>query len=142
MSKSSILDQNVKQYILDRIDNSGYSDTPLATNAERIAFLSDTFQSEYGWQIKRMSQVAALREWFQGLPSSCNIVFTNHDILALAVKWGSISADASEKQRDVILENYFNLMANKTAQLFNGYRVPKDAKIESGGCALADLSGG
>lgn len=129
MSKSSILDQNVKQYILDSIDNSGYSDTPLLTNAERIAFLADTFQSEYGWQIKRVGQSVALREWFQGLPSSCAIAFTNYDILALAVKWGSIYEDATEKQRDAILENYFNFMATKTAQLFNGYHVPKDATL-------------
>ena len=125
MSKSSELDRTAKRYILDCIDNSGYSETPLNTDKEKINFLLECFKSEYSWAINRYGEPKALVEWLQGLPSSISIVFYNCDILKLATDWGSLPANATEKQQDKILENYWNFMANKISQLFRSYRVPK-----------------
>ena len=124
MSKSSELDQKVKRYIIDCIDGTGY-DVELKTTAEKIDFLRDCFEREYGHEIKRQGYVNALREWFAGLPSACTVAFYNGDILTLAVEWGSIPENATEKQEYKILENWFNLVAVKTDQLFRGYHVPK-----------------
>jgi hypothetical protein len=121
MSKSSELDKIVKAYIIDQIDNSGYSEQVLITDSDKVQFLHDTFMSEYGWRVSQVGQIKALSDWFSGLPSCCTVAFYNSDILDLAVKWGSLPADYTERQADKILDNWFNLVANKTAQLFRKY---------------------
>lgn len=123
MSKSSELDKVVKRYIIDQIDASNYDDDP-ETIDEKIKFLHDTFLAEYGWCVDRIGPQDALREYYMGLPSSCHIAFYNHEILRLAREWGSLPEDSTGKQEDKILDNYWNFMAAKTCQLFNGYRIP------------------
>lgn len=118
-------DECYKRVILDGIDNSNYSDKELSTNAEKIAFLHATFQAEYGWAIERYGMQGALREWLQGLPSAIAIPFYNFDILHLAVDCGNLKRNASEKDQEKILNNYWNYMAAKILQLFEGYHVPK-----------------
>ena len=126
MSKSSELDKVVKLYIISCITSEGYNVVEPVTNQEKIDFLRSTFNNEYGFNIARMGEQNALKEWFQGLPSSISVAFYNTDILDLAFKWGSISSTVTESQEQKILDNYFNLLAAKTCQLFKGYRVPKE----------------
>jgi len=127
MSKSSELDQTVKRYIIDGIAWDGYDGLPEPKDiGEKIQFLKDCFNSEYGWAIPRMGEQKAIHEWLQGLPSAVHIAFYNSDILKLAILWGSLPENATEKQEDKILDNYWNFMANKIGQLFHGYHVPKD----------------
>ncbi len=128
MSKSSELDKVVKLYLISCITSEGYDVIEPVTNQEKIDFLRNTFNSEYGFNIARMGEQNALKEWFQGLPSSISVAFYNTDILDLAFKWGSISSTVTESQEQKILDNYFNLLAAKTVQLFNDYRVPKETK--------------
>ena len=125
MSKSSELDQTVKKYILECIDNSGYSDKEL-TQAESIQFLKDTFYREKDREISKQGEQAALADHLPGLPSYFNIEYRNHSILELAVKWGSIPENYTEAQADTILNNWWGFIANKTCQLFRGYRVPEE----------------
>ena len=126
MSKSSELDQTVKLYILDCIDNNDYSQKVLATTAQKIAFVESCFNKEYGHEIALVGRQNAVMSWLQGLPSVLNIEFMNYKILELAEKWGSLPPNASEKQQDKILDNYWNFMAAKLCQLFDGYRIPVD----------------
>ena len=119
MSKSSELDRTVKLYILDSIDCEG-------TTQEKIDFVRECFTSEYGWMIPKAGEIDSLASWLQGLPSAVSIAFYNQDILSLAKTWDSIPEDATEKQEDKILENYWNFIANKLSQLMNGYRIPKE----------------
>lgn len=114
-----------KQYIIDQIDNSGYSDAILGTITDKIKFLRETFYAEYGWHVKQSGEQIALREWFMGLPTSCTIEWRNHKILEIAKTWGSLPDDATEKQEDKILDNWFNFMAAKTGQLFRKYTENK-----------------
>ena len=116
--KNKKLDQQVKQYIIDCIDNSGYGGEYLGGDHLKIKFLRDTFYSEYGWAVERMGEQNALKEWFSGLPSSCNIAFMNYEIIQIGIKWGSLAADSTEKQQDKVIDNWFNLLAAKTCQLF------------------------
>lgn len=127
MSKSSVLDQEVKIYILENIDGENYG-RELNTTAEKIRFLEETFYSEYGFFVQRYGRQGAIKEWLQGLPTAVHIDFLNHEILKLAVKWGSIPENASEKQEDKILDNWFDFIAVKIGQLFDGYRVPKETE--------------
>jgi len=46
-----------------------------------------------------------------------HIAFNNHDILELAKDYGSISNNATEKEEQKILDNYWVFMANKLIQL-------------------------
>ena len=124
MSKASELDQKVKRYILDNIDSDCYREEPVTTTAEKIAFLHETFMAEYGWAVDRYGRNGALREWLQGLPSAVHIAFYNGDILDLAKTWGRLRDDATEREEQKILDNYWNLLAAKICQLFDGYRVP------------------
>ena len=121
-SKTQQLNSHVFPYILSCIDADGYDVQP-ETDAEKLQFLSDTFHAEYGWMIDRVGPVAAFSEWLKGLPSSVNIEFTNWDILRLAREWGSLPENATERQEQKILDNYWNLIANKTFQLFRKYEV-------------------
>ena len=50
-----------------------------------------------------------MTEWLSGL--AINIVCYNHEIIELAVKMGSVNEDPTEKERDQIVDNYFNFMA-------------------------------
>jgi hypothetical protein len=128
MSKNMILDKTVKQYIVDAISSEGYADSDgiaetLLDSKDALTFLYKTFQSEYGWHIERVGEQKAFKEWLMGLPSSFNIDFENLKILQLAVKWGSIPENYTEKQADKILENWFNFITVKTFQLFKKYKI-------------------
>lgn len=124
MSKSSGLDKVVKLYIIDAIDPN-YVKAEENNIIELINGLKTSFYAEYGFMVDKVGEQKALAEWLQGLPSAVSIDFYNHHILELAVKWGSIPEDATERQEDKILDNWFNFIANKITQLFHGYRVPK-----------------
>lgn len=118
MSKSSELDKAVKAYILECIDATGHDIKAPKTDAEKVQFLKDTFYSEYDYMIARAGEITALKKWLPGLPSSCSVEYRNFEIMKLAVLWGSVPEDYTEKQEEKIINNWFNLLANKTAQLF------------------------
>ena len=126
MSKSSELDRTVKSYLLRAMaeDSEGNQYTIVGS----IAMVRDRFYSEYGHDIPRYGLQGAIREWLMGL--ALPIEFYNYDILKLAVSWGSLPEDFSERQADKILENYWGFIANKLLQLFNGRAVPKSITNE------------
>ena len=112
------------QYLLDSIDFSGYElEIELKTNQQLISQLFKTFEKEGGWNVKRIGFAPALTEWLSGLPSCINIDFANYDILERAKKYGSLAPDASEKDQDKLLDNYWRFMANKLIKLHNGRGV-------------------
>ena len=108
--------------ILDAINPDDYGVHP-NTDKERLQFLKKTFKDEYGWAISRMGEQNAFREWISGLPTAFNIPFENAEILALAKKSGSLPENATDKQEDRVLENYWNFMTVKTFQVFRKYKV-------------------
>lgn len=125
MSKSSELDRAVKCYIINNINADDYGADP-KTIPEKVAFLKATFLSEYGHAIAQYGEQGAIEQWYRGMPSACSIDFASHRILELAKQWGYLEPNASEAKQDKLLDNWFRLLAAKTLQLFNGYRVPKE----------------
>jgi hypothetical protein len=116
------LNAQVFPYILDAIDTDGY-DVEADTNKEKLQFLFDTFKSEYGWMIARKGLYGAFTEWLQGVPTVIRIDIYNSEILELAEKWGSIPHNATSRQEDKIIDNWFNFITNKTFQLFRKYGI-------------------
>ncbi len=111
-------------YIVRCIDADGYElETAPETDRDKLQFLRDTFHAEYDWSIQRFGWTVAFAEWCKGLPSSFNIAFENYRIIELAKEWGTLSAGASERREQKILDNYWNLIANKTAQLLKRHGI-------------------
>ncbi len=122
MNKKHKLDQSAKLHLISALQCG----SEIADVSQAIEYGRKRFDAEYQWRVAQVGRLNALTEWLQGL--AINIDFYNHDIIGLAVKWGSLPADFTEKQADKILENYWYFMANKLAQLFDGHRVPKGDK--------------
>ncbi len=124
-TKRTMLDMAVKAHILESISDDGYLNTRIdgESDESKLRFLYRTFISEYGWAVSRYGEIGAFKEWAQGLPSSFNIYFTNHDILQFALNTGYYGAKMTERQEEQVLNNWFNLVAVKTFQLFRKYKV-------------------
>ena len=102
------------------IDAEGYDVEQPTNNKEKIKTFFAIFNSEYEWQINHDGEFKALTDYLQGLGGCLHIAYNNHDILELAKKYGSISNNATEKQEQKILDNYWLFMANKLMQLNKG----------------------
>lgn len=121
LTKGIELDILAKNYILACV-----ADEAQEENKTPCAYLTDRFDSEYKWRVDQVGQLKAMTDWLQGL--AINIEYMNYKIIRLAVKWGSLPANHTEKQADKILNDYWNFMANKTLQIISGYRLPKGVK--------------
>jgi hypothetical protein len=123
--KNERLNILVTDYILNAIDGESYG-IELNTIPEKLQFLNNTFKKEYCFSanIRFYGSIQnVLKNWIMGLPSCFNIDFENYKIIELAVKWGSIPVNYSEKEADKILYNWFNFIAAKTLMMFTKYHI-------------------
>ena len=107
----------VNTYILDCINSE---DIDLRDDKDKLAFLAVQFDSEFNhpYNVKFYPNLQnRLANWFMGLPSCFNIAFENYRILEIAKQFGSLSNQATDKQEDAVLANWFNLIAMKTIRL-------------------------
>ena len=101
--------ENYKNYILDCIDSEDDLINQKLTRNQKIQYLFNRFNSEYGWNIQRIGKYKAMQEWLSGL--AINIPYTYFDIIELAKEMGSIDSNPSEALKDRVCENYFSFMA-------------------------------
>ena len=101
--------KNYQNYILSTITED-YNGDLIKTDEGKINYLFHRFYNEYGWHIKQYGKQKAMIEWLSGL--AINIPCYNCDIVELAVEMGSVSEDLTEDQKNQIVDNYFNFMAN------------------------------
>lgn len=116
-TNSKLFNDQIFKYILDCINSE---EIELKNDKDKIAFLSVQFDCEYNntYNKKRYPNLQnRLSNWFMGLPSSFNIDFANYRILEIAKDFNSLPQDASEKQENDVLNNWFNLVAFKVLQL-------------------------
>lgn len=117
--------KQIDQYVLDCIDGSGYG-VELKNDKEKIEFLLDTFTKEYCYpqnlQRYRTKQ-EVFRQWCMGLPSCFNIEFENYKILELGKKWSFIKEDATERQEDEFINNYWNRLYMNVMQVARKHKV-------------------
>ena len=97
--------EKYKDYILSCLDVEKET-----SRNQRIKHLFDRFNSEYGFNIKRLGKRKALAEWLSGL--AIPIPFYNGDIIALAKTMGSVNSDLSSTQENNIINGYWDFMAN------------------------------
>ena len=108
--------KNYQDYILSTITED-YNGDLIKTDEEKINYLFHRFYNEYEWHIKQYGKQRAMTEWLSGL--AIDIAFTNYDIVELAIKMGSINEVPTEKEKDQIVDNYFNFMAKIILKMEN-----------------------
>ena len=101
--------KNYKKYILDTIETDN-DDKPIKTDNDKIKYIFDRFNSEYGWHINQVGKYQAMSNWLAGM--ALNIECYYSDIIPLAIKMGSLEENASQKLKDKVCDNYFPFMAN------------------------------
>tara|TARA_B100000925_G_C21782969_1_gene377054 strand:- start:220 stop:609 length:390 start_codon:yes stop_codon:yes gene_type:complete len=101
-----------EEFILDQIDED-YDGNQLTDRNDKIKFIFDCFNKEYGHEIARKgSKQKALADWLSGLPSSVSLPCYNGEVVDLAIEMGSIDPDPSDEIISRVLENYWSFMAN------------------------------
>ena len=101
--------KNYKNYILSTIEEDGEG-KPLTTDSEKIDYIFNRFNSEYGFMIARVGKYKAMSEWLSGL--ALNIEYYNDAIVDLAIKMGSINPKPNDKLKNTVVANYWDFMAN------------------------------
>jgi len=101
--------KNYKNYILSTIEEDGEG-KPLTTDQEKINYIFDRFNSEYGFMIERVGKQKAMAEWLSGL--ALDIEYYYDDIVKLAIEMGSIDPNPSDKLRNKVEQGYFDFMSN------------------------------
>ena len=103
--------KNYKNYILWNIDED-IEGNPITSEADKIKYIFDRFNSEYGFRINQVGRLAAMTEWLQGL--ALDIEYTNGSIYQLAWEMGSIEFNPEPTDKEIfkIVNNYWRFMAN------------------------------
>ena len=101
--------KNYKNYILSTIEEDAEGKT-ITTEEEKINYIFDRFNSEYGWNIERVGKHQAMIEWLQGL--ALDIEYWDDSIVPLAIKMGSIDKNPSDKLKTKVIDDYWSFMAN------------------------------
>tara|TARA_R110000822_G_scaffold279011_1_gene400812 strand:- start:902 stop:1285 length:384 start_codon:yes stop_codon:yes gene_type:complete len=104
--------ENYKNYILDCLNDEDDLINKNLSREEKIKYLFNKFDSEYGWKIGRTkndSRQNVIAEWLGGL--AINIPYLYCDIIGLAKDMGSVEFILSSVQEDRICQNYWNFMA-------------------------------
>jgi len=97
-----------EEYILDTITDENGNELP--TREAKIKELFKRFNSENGCMVARVGKQKAIAEWLQGL--ALNIEYYNDEIVELAIKFGSIDPNPSDKLIEKVCDNYWSFMAN------------------------------
>ena len=101
--------KNYKNYILSTIEEDGEG-KPLTTDREKINYIFDRFNSEYGFMVERVGKQKAISEWLSGL--ALDLPFYYNEIVDLAVEMGSIEPNPNDKLRERVEQGYWDFMAN------------------------------
>ena len=112
--------ENYKKYILSTIETDN-NDKPLNKDQDKIKYIFDRFNSEYGFMVERVGKYKAMSEWLSGL--ALDIEYYYDDIVKLAIKMGSIDPNPNDKLRNKVEQGYFDFMAN----IILGFE-PKESK--------------
>ncbi len=116
-TNSTQFKKQVFNYILTSIDTM-YWNVTVKNQKELVDFVYNIFKDEQAHNIKYFgNEQVAFANYLAGLPSIINIDYENYKILEIAKSWGSIPENATEKQEEKILSNWFNFIASNFFQL-------------------------
>lgn len=119
-----------RNYILQAIKSTGDIMTEYGedckNDADRILFVLNDFvrvaNHPYN-KIKFPNVQARIADWFTGLPGVIDIEFRNYGILQLCKAWGVLNENATKKEEDKILGNWFSFMANQLLKVAKFYKI-------------------
>lgn len=104
-------------YLLDSINTDEIGEN--ATDKEKINFVFDTFNDEYGdayYKRTYPSEQERLANYLRGLPSCCSIAFCDYDIIQIGKSWGYCK---TPKQEANFVNNWWSVMALRLIQMRN-----------------------
>ena len=102
--------ENYKRFILDSLHEVDWNGKTLTTDEEKIEYIFERFNIEYGWAVQRLGTQKAMANWLAGL--SLNLPYWYDEIVELAVEMGSIDENPNEKLQNKVISNYWDFMAN------------------------------
>ena len=130
---------NSKEYLLTCIDvdydvvNACGDYTELPKSKELIAkqeqpeyiikYFFDTFYDEYKWRVSQVGEMSALIEYLMNQPAVITLPCYYHEQIELAKKFGSIPQDATEKEEQKIIDNFFKFFANYLLQFKRKFKI-------------------
>ena len=102
-----------RKYTIDAI-----TDYDGNTPQNPVKYLFKVFYDEY-WlgRYSKQSEQDALKEWLQGVPSVIHLPMWYNEQIELAKEFGSIPQNATEKDEQKIIDNFYNFFANILIQL-------------------------
>lgn len=109
-----------KQLLLSCIDNSGYNEIELVTDADKLTFAAETICQELP-HLMQAGRVTAeqCQHWLQGLASACTIPFYNSEIVTWWCACAGMNELVSDKHCDMICEQYWVMAAQALQVMLN-----------------------
>jgi len=114
-------------YIIESINSEGYDINP-KTEREKLQFLANCIYSEKikfhkDWLRYYGNIQNCLKDWLQGAPTAIDLPIYYSDIIEIAVNFGSIPENFTDKQYEQITNNFYKFIACKILQLFSKYDI-------------------
>ena len=101
--------ENYKNFILKRLDSDGDLKED-ASREDRIIYLTNRINAEYGWGIQKYGERKAISQWLQGIPIDIPVWYD--EIVDLAIEMGSIDENPSKAVEQKVIDDYFLFMAD------------------------------
>lgn len=110
----------LQSYLIDSTDLDGQDLGDNLSDPDKARALFTCYWDEKGsWYEQQIGRVEAVKDWLQGLPSSLDIVYYNHDILVL---WGRLLPHVpqrTELQQERIVDRYWITVAIALVELWD-----------------------
>ena len=110
----------LQAYLIDCINLEGQDFADNLSDPDKARALFTCYWEEKGvWYEQQVGRVESVKDWLQGLPSSLDIVYANHDILAL---WGDLFSHVpqyTELQQERIIDRYWVTVAIALVELWD-----------------------
>jgi hypothetical protein len=113
MRTTSEQKQQVREYLLECIDLSGYDQYAnlQLSEKERFRAVYDCFKKDYCYPENLRyygSEQKVFENWLMGLPSCFTVEYRNYAIIELTQKWGFAPSNLSESKEQKILEQWWS----------------------------------
>ena len=112
--------EKIRAYIIGCMDFSGYigyegyPDTEPETDGGKVLLCRDIFRSEYDYNIRRMGEYNAFKEWLSGVPGVLTVDFSYYDVRHILESWLDETEEESARFDDVqVWEQFLHLVTRE-----------------------------
>lgn len=104
----------IRAYILDHLEFCDYTGDEPKTDGGKILLCRDIFRDEYGYNIRRMGEFRAFKEWLCGVPGVLTVDFTYYGVRQIMREWLDQTEEESSRFDDVeTWEKFLHLVARE-----------------------------